>query len=990
MARKPKPLQPVPEPLDVLAEPVYAQGTRSYLVTDVPPAVTAARTVSSKEYPFIAALVAVGAYVRMASLAQPDSVVFDEVHFGGFAKKYILGRFFMDVHPPLAKMLFAAVATLGGFDGLFDFATIGDKYPETVPYVLMRSFPAALGLATVVLCYLTLRASGVRPAVAFVTAACLLFENAYVTISRYILLDAPLVFFIAAAVYAFKKFEVQQPFSVAWWRALVLCALSLGLAFASKWVGLFTIAWVGLCCVLHMWLLIGDLRVLPCAVVKHAAARAGVLLGVPVAIYLFMFLIHFSVLSNDGDGSAFMTSAFRAGLTGSSVPASTNAQVGYGSVVTLRHVNTRGGYLHSHAHFYEGGSKQQQITLYPHLDHNNDWVIEPYNFSIPDTFMPITDGTKIRLRHVVTHRRLHSHDEKPPVSERDWQKEASAYGYEGFTGDANDDWVVEVVKHKTPTHAQDEVRAMETVFRLRHAMSGHYLFSSEVKLPAWGFEQQEVTAASQGSRPLTHWYIETNNNSMLSDPEPISYPKLTFLQKLVESHKTMWKINSGLTSHHNWQSEPHEWPLLLRGINYWSKDHTQIYFLGNPVVWWTATACLLGFVVHLGISIIKWQAGRTVARTKAVFNYNLQMFVYLAGWAVHYVPFFIMGRQLFLHHYLPAHYFAILGLGHFFDLLVSSSKQFRRPALAGLFAFFIASLVAYNILSPLIAGSQWTKSQCLSSKLINGWDYDCNTFFESTLQYDDYLLSSKLSAIAAASSTTSVVNEAKKTVQVEPEVERQQPKESDDADAPPPAETHAGEIPIDENNQVIYPPPEVSEELPQGELFDEATTNSESVPEAVKETDDEPDAESEDAAKPVEPVLEAQEIEPEVAAETVEAADDVVEEAVVVDGLVAESAVLEEEIEEPAKKAGEQIAAEVEAAKQEVEDFVDAVQEQAKQASEAAQEAVDETVKPIAEKATDGAKQVVGAAEDAVQQIVDKIALAAEPVVEAVSEALSK
>jgi dolichyl-phosphate-mannose-protein mannosyltransferase len=47
------------------------------------------------------------------------------VHFGGFASKYIRQVFFMDVHPPLAKLLITLSAKIGGFDGNFAFKDIG-------------------------------------------------------------------------------------------------------------------------------------------------------------------------------------------------------------------------------------------------------------------------------------------------------------------------------------------------------------------------------------------------------------------------------------------------------------------------------------------------------------------------------------------------------------------------------------------------------------------------------------------------------------------------------------------------------------------------------------------------------------------------------------------------------------------------------------------------------------------------------------------------
>jgi dolichyl-phosphate-mannose-protein mannosyltransferase len=129
--------------------------------------------------------------------------------------------------------------------------------------------------------------------------------------------------------------------------------------------------------------------------------------------------------------------------------------VAFGSIISIRHINTQGGYLHSHAHNYPGGSKQQQITLYPHMDSNNEWRIVPQldpikaenRFNVTDPLKTLTylkPGTIFRLQHVTTGKHLHSHDVRPPVSEVDFQQEVSGYGFEGFEGDANDNFVLEI------------------------------------------------------------------------------------------------------------------------------------------------------------------------------------------------------------------------------------------------------------------------------------------------------------------------------------------------------------------------------------------------------------------------------------------------------------------------------------------------------------------------------------------------------------------
>jgi len=96
--------------------------------------------------------------------------------FGGFASKYIKGRFFMDVHPPLAKLLITLAGWLAGFDGEFDFKDIGKDYLEPqVPYVAMRMLPAIMGVMTIPTMFLTLKAVGCRTTTAALGAGLVIF-----------------------------------------------------------------------------------------------------------------------------------------------------------------------------------------------------------------------------------------------------------------------------------------------------------------------------------------------------------------------------------------------------------------------------------------------------------------------------------------------------------------------------------------------------------------------------------------------------------------------------------------------------------------------------------------------------------------------------------------------------------------------------------------------------------------------------------------------
>ncbi|KAI0476404.1 dolichyl-phosphate-mannose-protein mannosyltransferase 1 [Xylariaceae sp. FL0804] len=707
-----------------------------------------------------------GAIVRLFRIYQPTSVVFDEVHFGGFASKYIKGKFFMDVHPPLAKLLITLFGWLAGFDGDFDFKEIGKDYLEPgVPYVAMRMFPAICGILLVPTVFLTLKAVGCRTATAALGASMIVFENGLLTQARLILLDSPLVLATAFTALAFTSFTNQheqgptKAFDMSWWFWLVMTGLGMGITVSIKWVGLFTIAWVGSLTLVQLWVLLGDTKTVTMRIfAKHFMARAFCLIIIPITFYMAMFAIHFVALVNPGEGDGFMSSEFQATLNNKGMQ-DVPVDIAFGSRVAIRHVNTQGGYLHSHPLMYPTGSQQQQITLYPHKDDNNVWLMENQTQPLDAngetingtlawdnvqniTENYITDGAVIRLYHAATSRRLHSHDVRPPVSEQEWQNEVSAYGYEGFEGDANDLFRVEIAKKQSVVGAaRGRLRTIQTQFRLVHIMTGCALFSHKVKLPDWASEQQEVTCAKQGTLPNSLWYIESNSHPQLAeDAEKVNYANPGFLGKFWELQKVMWRTNAGLVESHAWDSRPESWPVMRRGINFWGKNHRQIYLIGNPVVWYSSTLAVVVYVLFKGIAVLRWQRSYDDYSNTTFKRFDYEIGSAVLGWAFHYFPFFLMGRQLFLHHYFPALIFAVMAFCQIYDF---ATTRFAIPGVranplinkAGVVALLAMSAAVFALLAPLAYGNAWTKTECNRVKLFSTWDWDCNNFLSN---YDAY------------------------------------------------------------------------------------------------------------------------------------------------------------------------------------------------------------------------------------------------------------
>ncbi|XP_053139923.1 protein O-mannosyl-transferase 2 isoform X2 [Hemicordylus capensis] len=614
---------------------------------------------------------------RFYRLREPPHVCWDETHFGKMGSYYINRTFFFDVHPPLGKMLIGLAGYLSGYDGTFPFQKPGDKY-EQHNYLGMRGFCAFLGSCLIPFSYLTvLELSKSLPA-AMLTAAILIFDTGCITLSQYILLDPILMFFLMGAVLSMVKYNScsNRPFSAPWWFWLGLTGISLAGAMGVKFVGLFVVILVGLNTISDLWKLLGDLSLSLVTLAKHFLARLLCLIILPLALYTAVFAVHFAVLNRSGPGDGFFSSGFQSRLIGNNLHnMSVPEYLAYGSVITMKNLRMAGGYLHSHWHLYpEGvGARQQQVTAYLHKDLNNLWIIKKHNvntdhsdFSFPVEF--VRSGDIIRLEHKETSRNLHSHQHEAPLTRKHLQ--VTGYGING-TGDSNDFWRIEVVGRKTGKL----IKVLRSHFRLVHLATGCILGSTGKTLPKWGWEQVEVTCTPyQKETPNSLWNVEDHINPRLPNIS-LDVLKPSFPEILLESHMVMIRGNSGLKPKENEvTSKPWHWPINYQGLRFSGVNETdyRVYLLGNPMIWWLNLVTIgLYLIMAAFVSVAMKRGVQLTSEHKELSRVLLQGGgQIMLGWLIHYLPFFMMGRVLYFHHYFPAMFFSSMLTGITWDVLL--------------------------------------------------------------------------------------------------------------------------------------------------------------------------------------------------------------------------------------------------------------------------------------------------------------------------------
>ncbi|CCD23013.1 uncharacterized protein NDAI_0A08600 [Naumovozyma dairenensis CBS 421] len=675
---------------------------------------------------------ALGFFSRMYKIGINDHVVWDEAHFGKFGSYYLRHEFYHDVHPPLGKMLVGLSGYLANYNGSWDFPS-GEKYPDYLDYVKMRLFQATFSALCVPISYFLAKEIGFSIPVVWLFTCLVICENSYATLGRFILLDSMLLYYTVASVWFFVMFHNQKktPFSKKWWISLALLGFHLGCAISVKMVGLFIITLVGIYTVVDLWNLIPETR---SAAQKdknaaawwktytmHWIARIICLIIIPFLVFLTCFKIHFVLLSHSGTGDANMPSLFQATLEGSDVGRGPRNIALGSSTVSIKNQALGGALLHSHVQTYPEGSNLQQVTCYSYSDSNNDWFFDnirsrtPYNESDPNQPLEFIEPNKpYRLVHKQTRKNLHvSPNVHAHVSKNDLEVAGNGYGFE--QGDNGDNWIIEIIDQKSSkSENTSQIHPLTTTFRIKNIVSDCYLIQTEHNLPDWGYRQSEVTCSKKVSKTdlRAYWNVETHENANLPTPteDEFHYPKTNFLSDFIYLNKIMMRTNNALVpdydKYDSLASDAWQWPTLNVGLRLcgWGDDQVRYFLLGSPFSTWPSTITVVMLMILIVIFIFRWQRQlHNFANETAMDTFMMGAFYPLLGWGLHYMPFVIMARVTYVHHYLPALYFALIILAYFFDAML---KRFRFNWLVmSIFTiYFVAMIAGFVYFSPISFG----------------------------------------------------------------------------------------------------------------------------------------------------------------------------------------------------------------------------------------------------------------------------------------------
>lgn len=259
----------------------------------------------------ISIILALSGIVHLIYFGRPSSVVFDEVFYGNFTSSYWQGNYLFDIHPPFVKLLFAFIGKIFHLDQfVVNWSSIGNSLPISI--VGLRIIPTIAGIVLPLIIYLICRKLDFSKTSSFVAAILISLENSLIVQSRYLLPDIIMMVFGFSAILFYLEYRKKTQNKYQGW-LFAISTLCAGITLSIKWTGL---TFLFLIIVMELVTLLYE-KIKIKLFFKQSSIFILKYLLISTIIYVSLFVIHFSVLKNSGQGDAFMSLEFKKDLIGS-------------------------------------------------------------------------------------------------------------------------------------------------------------------------------------------------------------------------------------------------------------------------------------------------------------------------------------------------------------------------------------------------------------------------------------------------------------------------------------------------------------------------------------------------------------------------------------------------------------------------------------------------------------------------------------------------
>ena len=242
--------------------------------------------------------------IHMWMLHFPDSVCFDEVHFGNFTNFYIKNEYFFDIHPPAGKLIMYFLAKFSDYDGDINFEENYEKPYKTADYIILRITPAFFSSFCTPLIYLAMRYSSFGRAASFVPAFLIMCDTSMLTEHRFILSDGMLHFFCCLFIAYYAYFtSLRNTETDLFWKKIT-AGLLLGIACACKNTAWGLMLYTAFVEVFQLLQIKTDLFSLE--FIDNVLNRGFPFILLVIFVHLASFAIHITVLYYHGPGDRYL------------------------------------------------------------------------------------------------------------------------------------------------------------------------------------------------------------------------------------------------------------------------------------------------------------------------------------------------------------------------------------------------------------------------------------------------------------------------------------------------------------------------------------------------------------------------------------------------------------------------------------------------------------------------------------------------------------